>query len=119
MPDFQYTARDATGKKVAGKIAAATEREAVRLLAGQSLFPMDISTDAKATARKSNKRVKGQVMAQVYGQLASLLRSGVPLLRSIKVLQKQASNETLTTFGNRIINALIGCDIWVKGVVQK
>ena len=35
-------------------------------------------------------------MAQVYGQLASLLRSGVPLLRSIKVLQKQASNETLS-----------------------
>ena len=96
MPDFQYTARDATGKKIAGKIAAATEREAVRLLAGQSLFPMDISTDAKATARKSSKRVKGQVMAQVYGQLASLLRSGVPLLRSIKVLQKQASNETLS-----------------------
>ncbi|MBA61035.1 MAG: pilus assembly protein PilC [Planctomycetaceae bacterium] len=95
MPEFQYTARDTAGKKVGGQIAAATEREAVRILAGQSLFPMEISTDVKATVRKSNKRVKGQVMAQVYGQLASLLRSGVPLLRSIKVLEKQATNDTL------------------------
>ena len=96
MPDFQYTARDSAGKKVVGQIAAATEREAVRMLAGQALFPMEISTDVKATVRKSNKKVKGQVMAQVYGQLASLLRSGVPLLRSIKVLQRQATNETLS-----------------------
>ena len=96
MPDFQYTARDSAGKKVVGQIAAATEREAVRMLAGQALFPMEISTDVKATVRKSNKRVKGQVMAQVYGQLASLLRSGVPLLRSIRVLQRQATNETLS-----------------------
>ena len=96
MPDFQYTARDTAGKKVVGQIAAATEREAVRLLAGNSLFPLEISTDIKSTVRKSNKRVKGQVMAQVYGQLASLLRSGVPLLRSIKVLQKQATNDTLS-----------------------
>ncbi|MCH2372060.1 MAG: type II secretion system F family protein [Pirellulales bacterium] len=96
MPDFQYTARDTAGKKVVGQIAAATEPEAVRLLAGNSLFPLEISTDIKSTVRKSNKRVKGQVMAQVYGQLASLLRSGVPLLRSIKVLQKQATNDTLS-----------------------
>jgi len=96
MPDFQYTARDTAGKKVVGQIAAATEREAVRMLAGNALFPLEISTDLKSTVRKSNKRVKGQVMAQVYGQLASLLRSGVPLLRSIKVLQKQATNDTLS-----------------------
>ncbi len=96
MPDFQYTARDTSGKKVVGQIAAATEREAVRMLAGNALFPLEISTDIKSTVRKSNKRVKGQVMAQVYGQLASLLRSGVPLLRSIKVLQKQATNDTLS-----------------------
>jgi len=96
MPDFQYTARDTAGKKVVGQIAAATEREAVRMLAGNALFPLEISTDIKSTVRKSNKRVKGQVMAQVYGQLASLLRSGVPLLRSIKVLQKQATNDTLS-----------------------
>ena len=34
-------------------------------------------------------------MATTYSQLASLLRSGVPLLRSIEVLRKQVSSQTL------------------------
>jgi len=34
-------------------------------------------------------------MAITYSQLASLLRSGVPLLRSLDVLRKQASNQAL------------------------
>ncbi|MEC7564618.1 MAG: type II secretion system F family protein [Planctomycetota bacterium] len=78
-----------------GSIIATTEREAVHMLAGQTLFPLSLSTDKAATIRTSRKRVKGQVMATVYSQLSSLLRSGVPLLRSIAVLRKQASNPTL------------------------
>ena len=34
-------------------------------------------------------------MAVTYSQLASLLRGGVPLLRSLEVLRKQSSNQTL------------------------
>jgi general secretion pathway protein F/type IV pilus assembly protein PilC len=34
-------------------------------------------------------------MASTYGQLASLLRSGVPMLRSLAVIREQASNPTL------------------------
>ncbi len=34
-------------------------------------------------------------MAVIYGQLSGLLRSGVPLLRSLEVLRKQTSNESL------------------------
>jgi general secretion pathway protein F/type IV pilus assembly protein PilC len=95
MPDFHYTARTATGAKVSGTIEAATEREAVQLLARKTLFPLKFTTDAVATAKTSRKRVKGQIMAIVYSQLSSLLRSGVPLLRSIEVLRDQASNTTL------------------------
>jgi type II secretory pathway component PulF len=95
MPDFHYTARTATGAKVSGTIDATTEREAVQILASKSLFPLKFTTDAVATAKTSRKRVKGQIMATVYSQLSSLLRSGVPLLRSIAVLRDQASNATL------------------------
>lgn len=96
MPDFHYTARTATGAKVSGTIDAATEREAVQMLARKTLFPLKFTTDAVATAKTSHKRVKGQIMATVYSQLSSLLRSGVPLLRSIAVLRDQSSNATLT-----------------------
>jgi type II secretory pathway component PulF len=40
-------------------------------------------------------RVRGNVMATVYNQLAALLRSGVPLLRSLAVLRDQTSNKNL------------------------
>ena len=95
MPDFHYTARTATGAKVSGTIDAATEREAVQMLARKTLFPLKFTTDAVATAKTSRKRVQGQLMATVYSQLSSLIRSGVPLLRSIAVLRDQASNKTL------------------------
>ncbi|MEO2022542.1 MAG: type II secretion system F family protein, partial [Pirellulaceae bacterium] len=78
-----------------GTISAATEREAINLLSGKSLFPITVSTDeAKRTVYRS-KGVKGQVMAATYAQLASLLRSGVPMLRSLAVIREQASNPTL------------------------
>ncbi len=95
MPDFDYTARDLQGQKKVGTISAATEREAINLLSGKSLFPITVSTDeAKRTVYRS-KGVKGQVMAATYAQLASLLRSGVPMLRSLAVIREQASNPTL------------------------
>jgi general secretion pathway protein F/type IV pilus assembly protein PilC len=94
MPDFAYTARNASGQRVTGSITAASQREAVTLLSGQSLFPLQVAAE-KPKSSWSGGRVKGQTMAITYSQLASLLRSGVPLLRSIEVLRKQVSSQTL------------------------
>jgi general secretion pathway protein F/type IV pilus assembly protein PilC len=95
MPDFAYIARNSSGQKVTGSISAASQREAVTLLSGQSLFPLHI--DAAATRQQFlGGRVKGQTMAVTYSQLASLLRAGVPLLRALEVLRKQSSNQTLS-----------------------
>ena len=44
---------------------------------------------------QSGQSVTGQLMATVFSQLAGLLRSGVPLLRSIGVLRDQTSHATL------------------------
>ena len=95
MPDFHYTARTTTGSKVSGTVDAANEREAVKILRRKNVVPSKFTTEEIVTAKTSRKRVKGQVMANVYSQLSSLIRSGVPLLRSIAVLRNQASNNTL------------------------
>jgi general secretion pathway protein F/type IV pilus assembly protein PilC len=76
-------------------LAASTEREAVSLLSGKALFPLEVKADQPARSWQWGGRVGGQQMATMYGQLAALLRSGVPLLRSLKVLQTQTSNRTL------------------------
>jgi general secretion pathway protein F/type IV pilus assembly protein PilC len=94
MPDFAYKARNTSGQRISGSITAGSQREAVTLLAGQSLFPLEITAE-KPKSQLWGGRVKGQTMAVAYAQLASLLRAGVPLLRSIEVLRKQSSNRTL------------------------
>lgn len=95
MPDFAYTARDVKGQKVTGSVAAQTEREAVATLTGRSLFPIEVKADSAGNKAASSKRVSGQTMAAIYGQMSSLLRSGVSMLRTLAVLRDQSSNKTL------------------------
>ena len=94
MPDFAYVARNSSGEKTTGSITAASQREAVSLLTGESLFPLQVKAET-AKGRSRTGRVKGQTMAVTYAQLASLLRAGVPLLRALEVIRKQSSNQTL------------------------
>ncbi|PHS14003.1 MAG: pilus assembly protein PilC [Blastopirellula sp.] len=94
MPEFSYVARNMDGRKVTGSLSAATENEALTLLSAKSLFPMTVSAE-KAAISFSRKRVSAQQAAMVYAQLASLVRSGVPLMRSLTVIHDQASNPAL------------------------
>jgi type IV pilus assembly protein PilC len=97
MPDFAYTARDFKGQKVTGSLFAQTEREAVANLSSQQLFPLSVTQEKTASQKNVfTRRVSGQTMAVTYSQLASLLRSGVPLLRSIGVIRDQSSHAVLT-----------------------
>ena len=95
MPDYSYTARDIDGAMVEGTITATSQREALNLLSGQELFPLQVNTSSARPATLTNKRVKGQLMATTYSQLSALLRSGVPLLRSLRIIEDQSSNQTL------------------------
>lgn len=95
MPDFAYTARNVEGNRVSGTVSANSEREALSLLSTQALFPLEMKAEKKRLGLRFSRRVSGQIMAITYGQMASLLRSGVPLLRSIGVLRDQTSNMVL------------------------
>ncbi|WP_442511029.1 type II secretion system F family protein [Novipirellula sp. SH528] len=101
MPTFAYTARDSTGKQVNGTVEAGTEREVTSILSEQSLFPVKVSDVAKSKSPSlgslfnRRQKVNGQTMAVFYSQLASLLRSGVPMIRSLNVLGSQTSNAIL------------------------
>lgn len=101
MPQFAYQARDSKGQKVSGAVEAGNTRDATAQLTARGLFPMEVKPasgkDASAAKGEStNKRVKGQVMATFYSQMASLLRSGVPMLRALTVLSQQSTDATLS-----------------------
>jgi type II secretory pathway component PulF len=95
MPEFAYIARDLTGNRVQGTLAAGTEREVIASLSAKNLFPLKVSTAERNTAATRSPRVKPRVMATTYGQMSALLRSGVPLLRSIEVLSEQTPHKNL------------------------
>jgi type II secretory pathway component PulF len=96
MPDFAYIARDLTGNRVEGTLAAGNEREAIATLSGRDLFPLKVaSADGRTAATRRSPKVSARVMASTYAQLSALLGSGVPLLRSIEVLREQTPHKNL------------------------
>lgn len=95
MPEFSYVARKASGEKVTGALAAASRQEVLGVLASQALFPLEIRAEAPRQRLASRRRIPMQLLAITYSQLADLLRSGVPLLRSLDVLRKQTAHARL------------------------
>jgi general secretion pathway protein F/type IV pilus assembly protein PilC len=95
MPSFAYTARNGQGEKVAGTVSAASQREVLSQLAAKSLFPLEIVPERPPRTQLFGGRIKGELLATTYSQLAALLRSGVPLLRSLNILREQISHPRL------------------------
>ncbi|MEM9185997.1 MAG: type II secretion system F family protein [Planctomycetota bacterium] len=95
MPDFSYTARSLSGQLVEGTLSAGNQREALANLTAKELFPVKVAAADKRAAGGDALRVKSRHVAPVYLQLASLLRSGVPMLRSLEVIRQQASKPAL------------------------
>jgi general secretion pathway protein F/type IV pilus assembly protein PilC len=97
MPDFEYIARELSGRQVTGVITATTQQDALVTLSSRQLFPVsvDLAAAAKTERKYAGRRVKPAVLSIFYGQLADLLKSGVPLLRSLELLHQQATNPAL------------------------
>jgi general secretion pathway protein F/type IV pilus assembly protein PilC len=96
MPDFTYEAIGVSGQRSNGTLTATSEREAASVLDARGLFPVRINQAKGATSSAVGKKVKGRYMAAFYSQLADLLRSGVPLLRSLDILERQSSQAALS-----------------------
>lgn len=106
MATFTYEARDAQGKMRKGTLEASTDEEAIGRLKSQSLYPTAVreqkvkkSDGAEGPAVKKKKRggglvlfgkVKKKQLTQFTRQLSTLQDAGLPLLRSLQILEGQA-----------------------------
>jgi len=97
MPDFTYTALALSGAKSTGTLSANTQAEVEAQLGAKGLFPVSIAElKAGGTGKLSLfSGVGGRALATFYAQLADLLHAGVPLLRSLELLERQSVNKTL------------------------
>ncbi|MER3415977.1 MAG: pilus assembly protein PilC [Gemmataceae bacterium] len=93
MPSYSYVARTARGEQVDGTLTAASEREVLSLLDQKGLFPVRIAPARRRSTESGLwgwRRVKSRYLATLYAQLADLLHAGVPLLRSLEILERQS-----------------------------
>ena len=105
MPNFTYTAIDGHGNETAGVLSADSNTQAIDMLKGNGLYPTLVEEEGvgvKARKRKGiniNVRIGGSVKTKTLmiftRQLATLIDSGLPLLRGLNVLSKQEPHPVL------------------------
>lgn len=108
MPSFQYIAISAKGDRVVGTVAAASEQAVLAELETRSLTPVLLTEqEPKAASPMWRRRVAStRQLAGSYGQLADLLRAGVPLLRAIRLLGNQKSTPGLAKVWSGVAEAV-------------
>ena len=97
MSQFAYIARTESGSRVQGRIEAESEASVLRMLEEKALFPISVLATAgvEDPAKKAKKRLRSRDIGLMYGQLADLIGSGVPLLRALDSLIRSTASRGL------------------------
>ena len=106
MPTFQYEAMDHSGKEVKDSIDAATQEEAQQLIRQKGFFVTKISERSAKQAKKGGRaapkkggrkkkksftigKISNKQLCTFTRQLSTLQDAGLPILRSLKILEGQ------------------------------
>jgi type IV pilus assembly protein PilC len=130
MATFAYEALNASGKPQKGMIDANSQEEAIQRIKSQGLYPSSIREQSKKAAEKAKgagggdvkadasklKRKKGgkggkvspKILTTFTRQLSTLQDAGLPLLRSLQILESQQKP-------GKLKNVLIGVSEEVEG----
>jgi general secretion pathway protein F/type IV pilus assembly protein PilC len=94
MAQYRYTALDEGGKQIAGALEAESQSMVLRLLEEKRLFPISVHGGAtvETGGAPAKRKVRRRDIGTMYGQLADLLGSGVPLLRALDALIKSPAS---------------------------
>jgi type IV pilus assembly protein PilC len=148
MPKYDYVALDSRGKETKGTVEVASQNEAIGRVKEMGLFPTKIVETEKAQEKKAaGKKAKSapraggkkksaldiQINIKIPGlgggvkpkalttftrQLATLVDSGLPLLRGLRVLEKQERNGTLKRILGELALAIEGGSTFSEALAQ-
>src|SRR6266536_2003743 len=147
MPRFQYVALDARGQESTGSVEANSANEAIGHLRQAGYFPTGVYEEGKAPAARNGKvkrpraariaapaiatpkrktgitlfqrqKVKSKILMIFTRQLATLIDSGLPLLRSLNVLAKQERDKVLKNTINKLADAVQGGNTFSDALAQ-
>ncbi len=131
MARFNYVALDARGQEATGLLEAASSNAAISQLRQSGYFPTSvieeaiISSDGRETRRRAavvagttkapakkgivlfqRRKVKSKVLMIFTRQLATLIDSGLPLLRSLNVLAKQERDKVMKRTTDKLADSV-------------
>ena len=102
MPIFKYEALDSQGVAVKDEVEALSQKEAIGKIRNMGYFPTKVQATGgaakKAAARAAAKpkrrrgtggKVKVKIITQFARQLSTLQDAGMPILRSLRILEEQ------------------------------
>src|ERR1043166_8689042 len=143
MPKFSYVAMDSRGKETKGTLDVNTQNEAIGRLKEMGFFPtkvveMDKTKEKAEKGKPASKgagkkggamnisikipglsgRVKSKVLTSFTRQLATLVDAGLPLLRGLRVLEKQEKNPTLKNIVGELALSIEGGSTFSEGLAQ-
>ncbi len=106
MPVFQYEALDSQGVAIKNEVEALSQKEAISKIRNMGYFPTKVrerGAGKRAAARAITKpkarrgaggKVKVKVVTQFARQLSTLQDAGLPILRSLRILEEQQKSGT-------------------------
>lgn len=104
MLSFAYKGRDGGGKVIKGKLDAPSEAAAVARLRTMGVMPIEVSQSAVGTGLNKEidiafleKKVGLKDLAVMSRQMATMVSSGLSLLRTLTILAEQTENKKLRT----------------------
>jgi len=102
MPEYLYEALDKGGKQVRGIIEAPTEDSIIEKLRGMGYYPLRVNLHHKKASEIDLlalpglkiifHRVKRKHVMTFTRQLATLIDAGLPILRSLRILEEQVES---------------------------
>ena len=98
MPVFLYKAADQRGKTITGVMEAADSRAVVERLHREEYYPIEVAAQAEREGlwhRVTARGISNRDLVAFTQQLATLFEAGLPLDRSLSVLEELASNPRL------------------------
>ena len=97
MPDtYTYKARDRSGNLLNGTIVADNEALVLQRLREQGFMPLEIGKQGRSlNIELTKKKVKLKELAVFSRQFATMVNSGLPILRALAILADQTDNDEL------------------------
>ena len=94
---FQYKVRDRAGNVTSGSLVADSESLVLARLREQGLTPLDVKRQKRGVGQIEigGKKVKLKQIAVFSRQFATMVNSGLPILRGLSILAEQTENKEL------------------------